>query len=149
MATSEGAQVVLRFDDGSRVVLAQRTDFRVVDYGYIASEPARDRSIFDLLQGALRVVTGALAKRSRDTFVLRAPQATIGIRGTDFMVAVVNPAYVQVLSGSVGVSNAGGTFAAAGAVLGIGRVFDAFLFVAVVFLCSAIPAWFLNRRREG
>ena len=109
VATGEGAQLVMRFDDGSRIVLHQRTDFRVVDFGYVASDPAQDRSIFDLLRGALRVVTGAVARRSRDTFALRAPQATIGIRGTDFMVAVVNPAYVQVISGAVGVANAGGT----------------------------------------
>jgi hypothetical protein len=37
------------------------------------------------------------------------PQATIGIRGADFMVVLVNPAYLPVLRGAVGVTNAAGT----------------------------------------
>ena len=42
-------------------------------------------------------------------FKLRVPQATIRIRGTDFMVAIVNPAVISVGTGAVGASNAGGT----------------------------------------
>jgi hypothetical protein len=60
-------------------------------------------------KGALRIITGALGKRSASAFALRTPQATIGIRGTDFMVALVNPAYVSVTQGAVAVTNSAGT----------------------------------------
>jgi hypothetical protein len=114
MTTGGNAQVVMRFDDGQQVVLNQNTEFRIVDYRY-GQNAREDRSVFDLVKGALRVVTGAIGQRNPAAFQLRAPQATIGIRGTDFMVVIVNPAYVSVIAGSVGVTNAAGT-----AVIGAG-----------------------------
>jgi len=109
ITTGAGAQAVLKFDDGQTVVLNENTAFRITDFRYKQEEPRGDRAVFDLLRGALRVVSGAVASRSQASFQLRVPQATIGIRGTDFMVSIVNPAIVSVGTGSVGVSNAGGT----------------------------------------
>jgi hypothetical protein len=109
VTTGPAAQAVLRFDDGGRVVLGQNTDFRLRDYRYDQGNPRTDRVVLDLLKGAARFVTGALGRRSAGAFALRVPQATIGIRGTDFMVVIVNPAYIAVTEGAVGVSNAAGT----------------------------------------
>ncbi len=110
--TAAGSRVTLRFDDGQVVALHENTHFRIVDFRYRPQEPAADRAVFDLLRGALRVVTGALGKRNRSAFALRTPPATIGIRGTDFMVAIVKPAsYVSVLRGSVAAANKAGTVA--------------------------------------
>ena len=109
ITTGTGAQAVLRFDDGQQVVINENTVFRIVDFRYRAEEPGNDRAIFDLLRGALRVVTGLVGARNQNNFQLRIPQATIGIRGTDFMVVLVNPAYTNVLYGAISVSNSGGT----------------------------------------
>jgi len=109
ITTGVGAQVVLKFDDGQQVVLNENTVFRIIDFRYREAEPGGDRAIFDLLRGALRMVTGFVGARNQNNFQLRVPQATIGIRGTDFMVAIVNPAYTSVLHGAISVSNAGGT----------------------------------------
>ncbi len=109
--TGPGAQVVLRFADGQRVVLNENTDFRIVDYRYSEADPKADRSVFDLLKGGARFVSGLLGQRSRSSFQVRAPQATIGIRGTDFMAVIVNPLYLSVSVGSIASSNAAGTVA--------------------------------------
>jgi hypothetical protein len=109
ITTGTGAQVVLRFDDGQQVVLNENTVFRIVDFRYREAEAGGDRAIFDLLRGALRMISGAVVARNSGNFQLRIPQATIGIRGTDFMVALVNPAYTNVLNGAISVSNSGGT----------------------------------------
>lgn len=109
VTTGPGAQAVLRFDDGQRVILGQNTDFRLRDFRYDASNPRGDRSVLDLLKGAARFVTGALGRRSQTAFTLRVPQSTIGIRGTDFMVVILNSAYVSVTEGAVSASNAAGT----------------------------------------
>jgi hypothetical protein len=109
ITTGTGAQAVLRFDDGQQVVLNENTVFRIVDFRYREAEAGGDRAIFDLLRGALRMITGAVGARNQNNFQLRLPQATIGIRGTDFMVALVNPAYTNVLHGAISVSNSGGT----------------------------------------
>lgn len=107
--TSQSAQVTLKFDDDQQIVLNENTTFRIADFRYRAQEPRGDRAVFDLLRGALRFVSGIVASRSPNTVALRAPQMTIGVRGTDFMVAIVNPAYVNVVSGSIGATNSAGT----------------------------------------
>lgn len=99
----------LRFDDGQTVLLDADTEFRIVDYKFIEGAAQDDEAQFDLLRGAARFVTGRLGKRTKAAFALRAPQATIGLQGTDFMVALQNGLYLRVTQGSVAVSNAGGT----------------------------------------
>jgi hypothetical protein len=109
VTTGGGSQVILRFDDGQQVILNQNTEFRIADFQFSAGSPREDRSVFDLVKGALRIVSGVIGRRNQEAFQLRTPQMTIGIRGTDFMVAVINPGYVTVQQGSVSLTNAAGT----------------------------------------
>jgi hypothetical protein len=109
ITTGPGAQATLLFDDKQQIVLNENTTFRIADFRYHAEQPRGDRAVFDLLRGALRFITGIVGARSRNTVALRIPQATIGIRGTDFMVVLVNPGYVNVVHGAIGVTNGGGT----------------------------------------
>ena len=132
VVTGPDAQVILRFDDGQQVVLDHSTHFRIVDFQYNEADPKTDRSVFALLKGALRMVSGAIATRNRQAVALRTPQAMIGIRGTDFMVAFVNPAYISVLEGAVSATNAAGTV-----VFAAGRIG---LVPASAELAGAIPA---------
>jgi len=112
VTTAPGSRVVLRFDDGQLVALHENTRFRIEDFRFQPQEPKADRAVFVLLRGALRAVTGALGERSPAAFSLIAAQATIGIRGTDFMVAVATPAaYLSVLRGTVTGTNVAGTVA--------------------------------------
>ncbi len=137
VTTGADAQLLMRFDDGQSVLLNQNTEFRIVDYRYTEAAPQEDRSIFDILKGAARFVTGALGRRSQAAFQLRAPQATIGIRGTDFMVAIVNPLYLSVTQGVIAAANSAGTVPfAAGA---IGQVTSATA-LATAIPVSALPA---------
>ena len=137
ITTGKDAQVVLRFDDGQRVILNQNTEFKITEFSFNEAKPSAGRSVFDLLKGALRVVTGAIGKSNPSAFALRTPQVTIGIRGTDFMVALVNPAYVSVLSGSVAATNAAGTV-----VFGAGSIgtVAASNVLAVTIPASSLPA---------
>jgi len=111
VVTGPKSQAILRFDDGQAMVLSENTEFRVAAYNFVNGEPKKDQFVFELLKGALRSVSGLLSRRNPQAYTLRIPQATIGIRGTDFMVAVVNPAFLSVISGSIGVSNAAGAAA--------------------------------------
>jgi hypothetical protein len=109
VTTARGARVKLRFDDGQWAALHEDTRFRIEDFRYQPSEPAADRAVFVLLRGALRIVTGALGRRNPEAFTLRTSKMIVGVRGTDFMVAVANPTYLSVLQGAVTAKNAGGT----------------------------------------
>src|SRR5437879_4349897 len=135
VVTGADAQVVLRFDDGQQVVLNQNTEFRMVDFRYDASDV--DRTVFDLVRGALRMASGAIVGRNRQVVALRTPQATIGIRGTDFMVALVNPAYISVLQGAVTATNAAGTVALGAGTFGSVATSAA---LATAIPASALPA---------
>jgi hypothetical protein len=117
IVTGPDAVAVLKFDDDAQMVLGQNTEFRIVDSQYVANSPQADRAVFDLVRGALRVVTGFIGRRNRDSWSLRAPQMTIGIRGTDFMVVLTNQAFVNVTQGAVSLSNSFGT-----SVLGAGSI---------------------------
>ena len=137
VTTAAGAQAVIRFDDGHAVVLNENTEFRVDRYSFDNEKPQNDNIAIQLLKGAMRSVSGVIGARSRNAFALLAPQATIGIRGTDFMIALVNPAYISVLQGSIAATNAAGTatFAA-----GTTATVASSTALAVSIPASAVPA---------
>ena len=114
VVTGAKSMVTLRFDDGQAVVLGENSEFKVTQYAFSKDQPKSDKFVFELLKGAMRSVSGLLTRRNPEAYSLRTPQATIGIRGTDFMVALVNPAFMSVLNGAIGVTNKAGsaTFAA-------------------------------------
>jgi hypothetical protein len=94
------------------VVLKQHSSFQVQDYRYDAAAPEKGSILFSLLKGGARFVTGLIAGRNRAAFKLGTPTVTIGIRGTDFAVEMVNPLFGQVFAGEIAGTNAGGTFTA-------------------------------------
>ncbi|MGH8630952.1 MAG: FecR domain-containing protein, partial [Burkholderiales bacterium] len=109
ISTEAGAQVFLRFDDGMQIVLDGNSLLRVVDFRYAKGAP-EGRAVFELLRGAARVVTGAVARDNPKQFFFRTPQTQLTVeRPADFTVALVNPAYVTVNAGTVLSSNGWGT----------------------------------------
>ncbi|MBK5104310.1 MAG: FecR domain-containing protein [Burkholderiales bacterium] len=137
VTTGAGAQTIIRFDDGHIVVLTENTEFRVAQYSFDKDKPQSDSIAMRLLKGAMRSVSGLIVSRSRNSFALLAPQATIGIRGTDFMIALVNPAYLSVLQGSIAATNTAGTATfAAGATATVATATT----LAVAIPASALPA---------
>ncbi len=108
VVTGTKSVVILRFDDGQAVVLNDNSEFRVAEYAFSKDAPAKDRFSFELLRGAMRSVTAALTNRNVKAYALRTPASVIGIRGTDFMVAVVNPTYFSILSGVIEAANTAG-----------------------------------------
>src|SRR3989454_1259325 len=75
----------IRMTDESIVGLRPGTVFRIDAYEY--SGQAEPRSIFSLLKGGFRTVTGAIGRlHKRERYAVRTPTATIGIRGTHYTV---------------------------------------------------------------
>jgi len=132
VVTGPKALVTMRFDDGQVVALHENTEFKVAEYSFSKDHPAKDKYVFELVKGAMRSITALLTNRNRQAYALRTPAATIGIRGTDFMVAVVNPAYMSVLNGTIAVGNTAGTVT-----FGVGATATA---ASAATLASAIAA---------
>jgi hypothetical protein len=80
--TAANTFAVLVFADKSRVTLMPNTEFRVERVEFKVAEPERSESIFNLLRGGLRAVSGLVGHKGRGTYQMRTAVATIGIRGT-------------------------------------------------------------------
>lgn len=112
--TGDKSHAILKFADGQVAVMQANTTFVVHEYRYEPKQVEKSNIVFSMLKGGMRFVTGLIGQRNKEAFRLSTPNATIGIRGTEFMVAMAvnNPSmYSQVVSGSIGMTNAAGTVA--------------------------------------
>lgn len=92
----------LKFTDGGYISLQPYTDFKVEDYEFNGTEDGKEKSVFTLLKGGLRAVTGSIGHKNKDNFKLNTSTATIGIRGTEFLVTL-NGETLRVFCGNGGV----------------------------------------------
>ena len=79
----DASSVQMRFTDESVIALRANTQFKIEDYKF-TEKGEGDRSIFGLLKGGMRTITGLIGKRNPDAYQMRGATATIGIRGTHF-----------------------------------------------------------------
>jgi hypothetical protein len=106
--TGDNSSTTLRFDDGQSISLRGNTTFVLVDYKFNAHKPAEGGFVASLLRGAMRAVTGVIGETNKENVTIRTPTATMGIRGTDFMLDYDGQLYIQVLQGAVSATNAAG-----------------------------------------
>lgn len=86
--TGVDGRAVLTFADGQTVLLVPNSVFWIKDYRYARNQPRENRSATELLKGGMRFISGAMAKETPEAVKIETPVATIGIRGTDFTVAL-------------------------------------------------------------
>jgi len=97
IVTGAGGLVHLRFDDGAHVGLRESSELQIVAY---RSEPAAIE--FELKYGTLRQISGMIARRAPESFRLKTPIASIGVRGTDFIAGMRdNSTYALLLEGAI------------------------------------------------
>jgi len=109
ITTAAQSFAVLKFEDGTAVLLKENTSFQIQNYIYNPKAPENANAIFNLVRGGLRMITGLVTSRNRDALKVATPLATIGIRGTEFIAELVNPLYLQVINGVISVTNGAGT----------------------------------------
>jgi hypothetical protein len=85
VVTAASSFVRMKLTDGAYIVLRPDTRFQIADYSF--TDKAEDsRSVFSLLKGGFRAVTGLIGRRNKAAVSYRTAVATIGIRGTDLEV---------------------------------------------------------------
>lgn len=112
LGTRSNAQI--RLSDESIVALRAGTELRIDAYSYTGNAE-ESRSFFSLLRGGLRTVTGAIgALRDRERYRVKTATATIGIRGTHYVLlhcdndcgaGAQSGTYGGVSDGRIGVEN--------------------------------------------
>jgi len=145
--TGPKGRVQIRMIDKSRVALRPGTRYKVEalvppaeeqNAGVTTSDQG-EKALIDLLQGGFRTITGSVGKNKPENYQVRTPVATIGIRGTEYLVQLciredadpcinacfippdghVDPGdkqwelYVGVLSGGVSLTNSAGSLTVA------------------------------------
>lgn len=85
--TRASSSVGLIFKDNTRISVGSNSEFTVEEYMFNLSEK---KEVFttNLSKGSLECVTGLISKINPKAFQLKAKTATMGIRGTHFIVDV-------------------------------------------------------------
>lgn len=96
LVTEKDTYTRIKFLDNSEVTLRPETQFKIERFAYEQDKPQNDNAFFSLLKGGLRAVSGTVGKRSRERTGLNTPAATIGIRGTIYVVEYIAPAEADV-----------------------------------------------------
>ena len=111
LVSEKNTYALVKFIDNSEITLKPNTTFKIEHFDFDEGKPANDNATFSLLKGGLRSITGLLGKRNKEKFALKTPTATIGIRGTTFIVDYVEPspeavaaqlAYLQASTAALG-----------------------------------------------
>lgn len=115
--TGTNGRVQLRMADGDHMALRTSTRFKVDEFKAPTAKdkPETGRSFYSLVSGGFRALTKSLGRRGNDSYRVRTPVATIGIRGTVYWVIQYagdanNPPglYFGVSEGGLNVSNNAG-----------------------------------------
>lgn len=79
--SSEVGEALVKGRDASLVAVRPRTSFTIE--GFQAQGKKNDNFVIRIATGSLRLISGWIGKRNRSNYRIHAPNATIGIRGTD------------------------------------------------------------------
>ena len=82
--TSNRSFAVLQFSVGAKVTV--RPDSTLIIEQYLYAGNADDEATLNLVEGGLRVITGAMAKTNPENYKVRTPVALMGVRGTEFSI---------------------------------------------------------------
>lgn len=109
--TGKDGRIEVRFSDDAQVRLSPGSQLRIDEYVYKGKPDGNERSIFSLLKGTLRTITGLIGKANRSAYAVNTPTATIGVRGTEYTATVDNGLHVSVMRGEISLDNKAGSFA--------------------------------------
>lgn len=103
--TGHDGRVQMRFTDGGLVSLMPNSSFAIDRYNQPDNQDGGSLS-FRLVKGGLRTLTGSIGQKNHDNYELKTDVATLGIRGTEFVVVIDGDAMrVQVSEGLITLQN--------------------------------------------
>jgi len=85
--TGASGQALIRMKDNSRLIIRKKSEVKIDAFEY--KKASTDKVETSLISGALRAVSGKIAKKNPASVKYSAGTATIGIRGTDIDIAIV------------------------------------------------------------
>lgn len=89
VVTSAGSTVRIRMNDDALLWVHPDSRLKIEAYLNAPAGNGTSRAVLNLVEGAMRTVTGMIGKRNPKDFSVRTLTATIGVRGTDFESAYI------------------------------------------------------------
>ena len=86
IVTGDKSFAVLQFVDGAKVTVRPNSVLDIKEYVYNGGD--ENAATLSLVQGGLRIITGAMAKAEPESFKVETPVALMGVRGTEFVVVL-------------------------------------------------------------
>ena len=84
--TDPESRVEIVMDDGAEVMLKGDSVLKITEYVITEGFGEGSSSIFDLLRGGMRKITGSIGASALANYQVQTGLATIGIRGTDYVI---------------------------------------------------------------
>jgi hypothetical protein len=89
IVTSQSGMAQIRMVDDAIIAVRPETQMKIDKYAYNGTNS--DASLISLFKGASRFITGKLGKLHPQFDLIKTPNATIGVRGTDHEATVILP----------------------------------------------------------
>jgi len=80
--TEAGAKLGLRFADGAMIHLGPSTQAELADFAFDPTGAGKPSFLMNMMEGAVRSITGKVVDQNPEAFKLSSPMGTVGIRGT-------------------------------------------------------------------
>jgi hypothetical protein len=84
LITTPNSDAVIKLADGAVLAIRANSEMLFAQQRFNVRNPSDSSSIMELVRGALRQVTGLIAKTQPGNVRVQTATATIGVRGTDF-----------------------------------------------------------------
>ena len=85
LVTGKNSNAQVLFSDGSIVSLPADSQFRIDNYSFKGQKDTKGKYVVTLLKGGFKTITGVIGKNNPDAYQAKTHYATIGIRGTFFV----------------------------------------------------------------
>lgn len=106
--TAADGELHANLTDGGVIAVRPNTQLRISRYQ--ANGEASDTSIFNLVKGSFRSITGWIARSNPAGYLIRTPTSTLGVRGTDHEPLVIPPGAAEGEPGTYDRVHAGTSF---------------------------------------
>jgi len=83
LKSGAGATIQVRMEDGGTIVLRPESQLEIESFVYNKAHDNSEHMALTLLSGGFRVVTGEIGHLHKENYLIRTPNAQIGILGTD------------------------------------------------------------------
>jgi len=98
----EKSRLQIRFIDNQLVVLKANTVFRIDEYKFKDKNDKDKSAALSLLKGGMRSITGVIGKKPSDKYKVKTPVATMGVRGTHYVIQICDGNCGEGIQGIVG-----------------------------------------------